>query len=54
MVRYFGPLFEQAEKGNGTVLDLVWPGGCTCNPAAVTGWHWDGGKSAVVVIPRTA
>ena len=33
------PVFEQAPKGKGTVLDLVWFGGNTFSPAAVTWLH---------------
>src|SRR5689334_1409000 len=42
MVRYLVPIFEQAPKGKGTVLGLVWFGGYTFSPAAVTSWHRDG------------
>jgi hypothetical protein len=37
------PVFEQAWKGKGTLLDWVWFGGCTFSPAAVTWLHEDGG-----------
>jgi hypothetical protein len=40
------PLFEQAWKGKGTLLDWVWFGGYTFSPAAVTWLHEDGGKGS--------
>ena len=45
---------EQVLKGNGTSLDLVWFGGKTRRPAAVTGRHTDREKTPVSTIPSTA
>src|SRR5262245_53931860 len=45
---------EHVENGNGTVLALVWFGGNTRRPAALTGRRTDLGKSPVSTIPRTA
>lgn len=48
------PLFEQAWKGKGTLLDWVWFGGYTFSLAAVTWLHEDGGKRLVSVITTSA
>ena len=41
---YSDPFAEHAPNGNGTTFALVWFGGKTRNPAALTGLHWDGRK----------
>ena len=54
ILRYKGPVLEQAANGNGTRLDWVWFGGNTRRPAAVTGPHWDDGKIPAWTMPTMA
>ena len=42
-LRNTGPRAEHARKGNGTIFALVWLGGKSRSPAAVTGLHSDAG-----------
>jgi hypothetical protein len=48
------PVFEQAPKGNGAILNAVCPGGYTRGPAAVTGLHWAFGRMLTWVMPTVA
>src|ERR1700731_3814741 len=54
ILRYGGPVLEQAAKGKGTRLDWVWPGGYTRSPAAVTGPHCAGGNIPPSTMPTSA